>query len=316
MVGKAVTVQRQPQAPPAEKANATDLRQDMERQIDNWKEACRAGISEFVNGELASRIDALSEGSWKTFFLALVGNTVWAAAAFVPAGRAAFAVSMVGIAIASAPTVPQKSADKGDLAQIEDRLHTYIEKIHEQLNKQLPSRADNLLKERPGVSLPEGVRLFLEASFKPDMIKHNPQMINETAVRQTMRDRAAYSLALLKEISKLRGTAGEIHTSVSWLSSPDYKDKRLAVVESAPIGSDGVVKFLRWVPEENEAIALMTQRTQPIGVQWYFFEQQAPAWQPSYLVWLSQHGWKPEDGFGLEWFRRKEQKAKARDTGQ
>jgi hypothetical protein len=42
----------------------TDLRQDMERQIDNWKEACRAGIGEFVHAELASQIDALSEGNW------------------------------------------------------------------------------------------------------------------------------------------------------------------------------------------------------------------------------------------------------------
>ena len=58
-----------PKPTPAPTAQAvTDLRQDMERQIDNWKEACRAGIGEFVHGELASRIDALSEGSWESFF--------------------------------------------------------------------------------------------------------------------------------------------------------------------------------------------------------------------------------------------------------
>jgi len=79
------------QEPPAEKANRTDLRRDMERQIDNWKEACPAGISKFVHGELASRIDALSAGSWSTFFQALVGNTVWAAAAFVPARTSNYA---------------------------------------------------------------------------------------------------------------------------------------------------------------------------------------------------------------------------------
>jgi len=77
-----------------------------------------------------------------------------------------------------------------------------------------------------------------------------------------------------------------------------------------------VVKFLRWVPEENEAIALMTQRTQPIGVQWYSFEEQAPSYALGYLQWLMQHDWKPGDGFGLEWFRRKEEKSKGRKAGQ
>jgi hypothetical protein len=52
---------------PAPSAQAvTDLRQDMERQIDNWTEASRAGIGEFVHGELASGIDALLEGSWES----------------------------------------------------------------------------------------------------------------------------------------------------------------------------------------------------------------------------------------------------------
>jgi hypothetical protein len=302
--------------PPAPAQAVTDLRQDMERQIDNWKEACRAGIGEFIHGELASRIDALSEGSWESFFQALVGNTVWAAAAFVPAGAPAFAVSMVGIAIASGPTVPKKGTNKDELAQIESRLHIYIEKIHEKLNKQLPTSAATLLMEHPGVSLEEGLKLFLEASFKPGMIKHNPTMIDVTAVRQTMRESAAYSLALLKEIRKVRGTTGEIHTFVSWLSPPDFGKKKLAVVESAPIGSGAVVKFLRWVPEENEAIALMTQGSQPIGIQWYGFEQQGPSPAPLYLQWLMQHGWKTEDGFGLEWFKRKEEKSKNRTAKQ
>ena len=297
--------------PPAPAQAVTDLRQDMERQIDNWKEACRAGIGEFVHAELASQIDALSEGNWENFFQALVGNTVWAAAAFAPAGIPAFAVSMAGIYIASGPTVPKKGTSKGELARIEDQLHAYIEKIHEKLNKQLPTSAATLLMEHPGVSLDEGLKLFLEASFKPGMIKHSPLMIDETAVRQAMRESAAYSLALLREVSKIEGVTGEIHTSVSWLSPPDYGDKKLAVVVSSPIGSGAVVKFLRWVPQENEALALMTQRSQPIGVQWYFFEQQAPSYDPLYLMWLMQHGWKPEDGFGLEWAKRKESRAKA-----
>jgi hypothetical protein len=304
-------VEHPPPQPPRQQV--TDLRQDMERQVDNWKEACRVGISEFVHAELSSQIDALSEGNWKNFFQALVGNTVWAAAAFVPAGRPAFALSMAGIAIASAPTVPQKGTSKGALARIEDQLHTYIEKVHEKLNKQLPTSAAKLLIQHPEVSLEEGLKLFLEASFKPSMIKHNPVMIDETAVRQKMRESAAYSLALLREVSKVEGVTGAIHTSVAWLSPPNYgDDKKLAVVVSAPIGSGASVKFLRWVPEENEELALMTQRSQPIGVMWYLFEQQAPSDDPLYLEWLRRHGWAPEDGFGLEWFkRREERRAKA-----
>ena len=71
------------------------------------------------------------------------------------------------------------------------------------------------------------------------------------------------------------------------------------------VSSNAGMKFLRWVPAENEALALMTQRSQPIGVQWYFFEQQAEAYEPLYLAWLVQHGWKPGDGFGLKWFQQK-----------
>ena len=198
--------------PPPPAQAVTDLRQDMERQIDNWKEACRAGIGEFVHAELASQIDALSEGNWNSFFKALVGNTIWAAAAFVPAGVPAFAVSMIGIAIASAPTVPQKGAGKGELARIEDQLHAYIEKIHEKLNAQLESHAASLLQEHPGVTLEESMRLFLEASFRPDMVRHGPPSIDETRVRRTMRDSAAYTLALLREVSKIEGPVGEIRT--------------------------------------------------------------------------------------------------------
>lgn len=169
----------------------------------------------------------------------------------------------------------------------------------------MPASAASLLAEHPGVSLAAGLKLFLEASFKPGLVDRDPPLINATAVRRAMRESAAYSLALLREVSKVEGVAGEIHTSVSWLSSPDYSDKRLAVVVSSPIGSEGVVKFLRWVADDDQDLALMTQRSRPVGVQWYFFEQQARSSDPRYLTWLMQHGWKAGDGFGLEWFHRK-----------
>jgi hypothetical protein len=94
------------------------------------------------------------------------------------------------------------------------------------------------------VTLEEGMRLFLEASFRPDMVRHGPPSIDETRVRRTMRDSAAYTLALLREVSKIEGPVGEIRTSVAWLSPPDYGEKRLAVVVSSNAG----MKFLRWVP--------------------------------------------------------------------
>jgi hypothetical protein len=303
-------IQRQPEARPPEKASVSSLRQELERQIDLWEAACKLGIAEFVHEELANRIDSLSEGSWDAFFKGLVGNTVWAAAAFVPAGGPAFALSMAGIFIAMSPSVPKKSGDKDDLKKIEDQLYTYIETVHRKLNNELPSKAVSLLKEHPGISVDEGVMLFLEASFRSDMIKHSPPMVDETPVRQRMRDTAAYALSLSKEISTLRGPTGADRTMVAWLTSPDLNDKKLAVVESAPIGAHGSVKFLRWVPEEDQGIALETQRVQNRGFVWeYGMEQQVESNRWPYLQWLVQHGWKTEDGFGWEWLDRKEKKA-------
>jgi hypothetical protein len=293
-----------PKLPLAPPQAVTDLSQDMGRQIDQWKESCIHGIQDFVDGELADRIEALSQGNWESFFKILTGNTIWAAVAFLPVGGPAFAVSMLGIGIATAPTVPQKGSSKNQLKEIKDQLETYIENIHKQLNSKLSKSADTLLRHHPGVPRQDALKLFLEASFKPDMIQHDQPMINTTAVRRMMHDVAKFSLKLNTEISNTHSTT---HTEVAWLTPPDYGAKRLAVVEATPSPYDvrWGVKFLRWVPEENEAIALATGAAQPGGIGWHLFEMIAQSSDPSYLLWLQQHGWKPEDGFGLDWLKRK-----------
>ena len=295
-------------APPAQAV--TDLRQEMQRQIDLWQGACKTGIGEFVHAELADRIDALSEGSWKNFMIGLLGNTVWAAAAFVPAGRIAFAVSMVGIGINMSPSIPQKSNSAEGLKRIEDQLYTYIEKIHAQLNASLPDKAAALLKEHRDITLDDAMKLFLEASFKPDLIKHPPMLVDETNIRQKMRDQAIYMMDLTKQVNTI-GYNFE-RTEVAYLISPDYKDKKVAKVVTLPAGSNGSVRFLSWIPDEHVELALAAQRATSnnvVPLLGYEMWQQAASTDMLYLQWLLSHGWLPEDGFGLEYSRNKEKKS-------
>ena len=88
-------------------ADVTNLEQDMRDVLSDWREAAIQGANLFATTALSNRIDALESGNWKSFITALIGNTIWAAAAFTPVGAAvkAFAVSMTGVIVASSPTV-------------------------------------------------------------------------------------------------------------------------------------------------------------------------------------------------------------------
>lgn len=280
-------IQRQPEAEPVEKADITNLRQDMKIEIGNWKEACRAGISQFAHGELKNLIDSLSEVSWESFYKGFLGNIIWAEAVFVPNPLAAFAVSVFGIVISMSPNVPKKGSGDNDIGEIEEQFHGYIEQVYEKLNAQLPSKAVSLLKAHPNISLKEGLKLFLEASFRPGMIKYDPPMINDTAVRQKMRDSAANALALFKELRASQKSIYEPWTQVAMMIAPDWA-QRLAIVDSFRLSS-GKAKFIRWVPEKDREFAAMIQQ-QAHGTPVESFEPGHVSPHPDYLSWIKQHG--------------------------
>src|SRR5271154_1569589 len=274
-------VQRQPAS--GLETNASDLTHEMERQIDLWQQACRLGINDFVFGALKKRIDSLSEGSWSTFFLTLLGNAIWAGAAFATGGTA-FGISALGVLFDTVAQVPHKSTTDKDLLAIAEQMRTYIEKIHTRLNDDLPKKAAAILKSHPKIALDPAVELFLNASFKPEMIEMDAQrpLVGKTAVRHKMDEEAQYVLDLM-EVSK-KAEMVEVSTDpgvphrkgkyrvVAWIDTPtsppgypQYKTK-LALVDVDPGNVYDTrpkladVTFVRWIPSGREDSAIETQK--------------------------------------------------------
>ena len=258
----------------------------MERQIDLWFKASKDGISQFVHHQLKERIDSVSEGSWSNFYTALLGNTVWAAAAFASGGTA-FAISMVGVAIASKPTVPQKGKSDESLKVVEEQMHQYVEGIHGQLNKQLPNSAATLLQAHPKIDLDQAIALWLKDSFKPDMVKQpagktDRPIVHVTNVRKKMEKDAEYALDLAKQMERqyvtvytdpnVPKTKGKYQV-VAWVDPPrppvGYSSRATTSLALVEVDSGNVydvrpklldVRFLKWIPAENQEIAMETQK--------------------------------------------------------
>ena len=257
-----------------------DLAGAMARQIDLWLQFCEQGINDFVFGTLAQRIDSLSEGSWSNFFIALLGNTIWATSALVPAVSltariGVVGINMAGVLIASKPTVPHKSKETSNLEVISDQMRTYFEDMHKQLNDQSPMIAATLLDDHPRITPDQAVELFLKASFKPEMIAKGVQhpLIDTTAVRKQTQNEAKYALDLSNEVGKEREivyvytapgvprTKGK-YREVAWIKKPvappgENYAPRLALVEVNygnvyAIGAHMLdVEFVRWIDPER-----------------------------------------------------------------
>lgn len=153
-------------------ADVTNLEQDMRNVLQDWHGAARAGIAQFVTNALSKRIDKLESGSTKNFVVTLLGNVVWAAAAFAP-GAAAFAISIVGIAVGSAPSIPQKS--KSLIPELQKLMEDHIDGVFDQLDKSLRRLAKALLDKNPEIARFHALDLFVSASFKPNLFKANPK---------------------------------------------------------------------------------------------------------------------------------------------
>lgn len=145
-------------------ASITDLEQDMRDILQDWKGAAADGVQQFATAALSDRIDDLESGSATALFAALLGNTVWAAAAFTTGG-AAFAISMVGVATAALPTVPHKG--KSFIPDIQKAMVRQIYTVYGQLDKGLRSNAQALVSSHPGITRFRAMTVFVAASFQP-----------------------------------------------------------------------------------------------------------------------------------------------------
>jgi hypothetical protein len=183
-------------------ASVTDLEQDMRNLLQDWKSAATDGVNQFVGSELSKRLDDLESGSGRTFAMALLGNTIWAAAAFTTGG-AAFAISMAGIGVASAPTVPMQG--KSAVPQIQKAMMDHIYAVHEQLDRTLRANAQALYDAYPRFARFRAIGLFVKGSFKSGLYKEDSgaksmPMINMTAVRDLYAQKA--KVAFDREVAK------------------------------------------------------------------------------------------------------------------
>lgn len=177
-------------------ADITNLEQDMRNIVQDWRSAAHIGISQFVTNELSKRIDKLESGSTKNFLFALLGNVVWAGACFTTGG-AAFAISLTGITIGAAPTVPEKS--KSFIPDIQKMMENYIDGIASQWDNGLRTKAKALLDKNPGITRFHALNEFVAVSFKAPFIKLNSRhttipSLNKPAMRDVYQRDATQAL--------------------------------------------------------------------------------------------------------------------------
>jgi len=173
-----------------------DVEQDMRNILQDWKSATADGIQQFATNALSARLDKLESGSANSFLASLVGNTIWAAAAF-STGGIAFAIGMGGIAVAAAPTVPEER--KSFIPTIQQGMVDHIYEIYDQLDKSLRKRAQALADSQPGMSRFEALATFVTASFKKGFYTIDPKntkipTLNKSAIRNLYEHEATQKL--------------------------------------------------------------------------------------------------------------------------
>lgn len=229
-------------------ADTTNLEQDMRDVLLEWQSAALQGVGQFVTNTLSSRLDDLESGSWSTFLLGLLGNTIWAAVAFTPAGMAgsAFAISMAGISLAAAPTIPHKS--KSAIPKVHELMDGYVNGIFNQVNGKLREKASALLGQYPGITRYHALAEFVRHSLAPGTYTLDPSYGSIPTLSQgVISDRFVQLATQRLELARTVGThtvSGDLPsatsttvTEVAWIRGPTGP-LRLAILESTWLGDD------------------------------------------------------------------------------
>jgi hypothetical protein len=242
-------------------------------------------VGQFVTNALSSRLDDLESGSWSTFLLGLLGNTIWAATAFTPPGMAGsvFAISMAGIGVAAAPTIPRKS--KSAIPKVHELMDGYINGIFNQVNGKLREKASALLVQYPGITRYHALAEFVRHSFARGTYTLDPSNSSPPALSQgVISDRFVQLATQRLELARTVGThtvSGDLPsatyttvTEVAYVRGPTGP-LRLAILESSWLGDDTGTSvpqdsehlFKEWVAPGNVDAAI---------AQWATSRQRAP----------------------------------------
>jgi hypothetical protein len=270
-------------------ANITTLEQDMGRILDQWEIAALEGVTQFVTNALSERLDAIESGSWESYIVGLVGNTLWAATAFFPPGMvlAVFSLSMAGILMAATPTVPRKS--KSAIPEVTRLATDYINGVYKGLDGQRREKAAALLKLDPDATRYRAMAAMIRNSFARGMYDIDPTyvkipMINQNAVRDALVDFATERLDLVAHVGEERTHThdyrGDTWTEssiveVAWVQgSPQYPPRLATLNAQSTDGGARTWTFRSWISPANKEAAIQ---------QWLSKRRGPPA---TYQAWL------------------------------
>jgi len=195
-------------------ANKGKLVGDMTYVIDRWDLASTKGILQLLNVVISKRIQDLESGSWESFWMTLLGNTIWATSAFAPIATAPllpFVISMTGVLISSLPSLPKQSYFGENINIIQEGLLSYIENVAKQLKKQCPAKADKLLSYyQKRISRHRALAEFIGGFGKGmhDIGDYTTKpALEETAIRRVMYGKAKYEFDAAEKVYKAIGHA-------------------------------------------------------------------------------------------------------------
>jgi len=156
--------------------------------LREWKSECQEGVNDFVHAELAASIDSLGSGSWPSFLVALIGNTIWAATAFIPVAagaRVIFAVSMAGIAVNATPSIPAASSQGANLVTVSDLLKDYFGNVFTQLMNDVSPTVREYVRVHGQETGNQALMSYLRTAFRADEINTSgTPNINGNAIRR------------------------------------------------------------------------------------------------------------------------------------
>jgi hypothetical protein len=254
------------------KADVTNLEQDMRDVLGQWEGAAKDGVSLFVTQQLSGRLDALESGSYATFLKSLIGNTIWAGAAFTPVGMAAraFAISMAGIAVAAEPTIPKPS--KSALPEVQKLMLEYIDGIYDKLNAQLRTKAAELLRVYPSITRYSGIAEFVKASFAKGTYQVDPSnevipKVEKGAVRELFLRKATDRLDVFTAIGGHQGGSEYMIDEVAWIRGAGSRTRLALVTTDFFVSPENGMPhdFRRWIPDESAPMAIDRWKSHPLS---------------------------------------------------
>ncbi|MCB0425541.1 MAG: DUF4157 domain-containing protein, partial [Mangrovimonas sp.] len=185
---------------------------DFNSLLKDWRFGASVGVRKFVLDELtAKRNNNVDKGK---LVIAFIGNTIWAAAAFVPLSWAAFTVAMAGITLGTFATQIRRSNNRLiTIKYILDVLDKAINISYSALDRKSPEIAKKVLNDqikRDGkTNRRQAIREMCAKTFKREFVelKYPRVQVKVQFVSDTFKKNAKNIFEFYKILSKPQYTS-------------------------------------------------------------------------------------------------------------